>query len=68
MFVIELRRPEEWRNQDSTSTYKVWAAFQLFDQVFKYSIGYKALELIGDIKVGDINLDSSISDGIKPMG
>lgn len=68
MFVNELRRPEEGRHQDSTSAYKVWAAFQLFDQAFKYSIWYKTLELIGQIKDGDINLDSSISDGIKSMG
>lgn len=65
---IELRSLEEGRRQDSTATCKVWAAFQLFSQAFKQSIGYKTLELIGYIRAGDINLDSSISDGIKSMG
>lgn len=26
------------------------------------------MELIGEIRAGDKNLDSSVSDGIKPMG
>lgn len=65
---IELRSLEEGRRQDSTATCTVWAAFQLFSQAFKQAIGYKTLELIGDIRAGDINLDSSISDGITSMG
>lgn len=63
---IELRSLEEGRRQDSPATCKVWAAFQLFSQAFKQAIGYKTLELIGDIRARDINLDSSYQMALNP--
>lgn len=40
----------------------------LFSYLVEYSSKLLDIKLIGDIRAGDINLDSSISDGIKSMG